>query len=173
MQPGRHRVGRAPGVEFRLDDERVSRHHASLWVDEAGVEVEDHASRNGMKVNGVRVYRRVQLRSGDRLEIGGEEFELLLDDPSDREISAVPTAAIHVKPTPNERERLELLSPRERELIGLFAQGHSAREIGEKVGLGTKTVETYRGRIAQKLDLKSRPELIQFAVNAGLLKPEG
>ena len=34
-------------------------------------------------------------------------------------------------------------------MIGLFAEGYSAREIGERVGLSTKTVETYRERIAE------------------------
>lgn len=173
LPSGRYRIGRDPSSDVRLDDEKVSRNHASLWVEEAGVAVEDHASRNGVRVNDERVYRRTALRSGDIVEIGGERFELIEDDPAEREPLAVPTQSM---PRPGDTSRsddgLALLSPREREVLGQLAAGFSAREIGEKLDLSAKTVETYRGRIGEKLGLRSRHELIRFALNTGLLRPE-
>ncbi|MGE0544272.1 MAG: response regulator [Dehalococcoidia bacterium] len=62
------------------------------------------------------------------------------------------------------------LSPREREVVRLTAEGHSSREIGERLYLGAKTVETYRRRAMEKLGLHSRPELVQYALRHGLLQ---
>jgi DNA-binding NarL/FixJ family response regulator len=62
------------------------------------------------------------------------------------------------------------LSPREREVVRLIAEGHSSREIGERLFVGAKTVETYRRRAMEKLGLHSRPELVQYALRHGLLQ---
>jgi two-component system, NarL family, response regulator NreC len=62
-----------------------------------------------------------------------------------------------------------LLSPRECEVIVLLAQGYTHRQVGEKIHVGVKTVETYRWRIAQKLALHSRAELVRYAHESGLL----
>lgn len=67
---------------------------------------------------------------------------------------------------------LEELSPREREVLSLSAEGYSASEIGKKIFLSPKTVETYRSRLMQKLGLTHRTELIRFALRTGLLKPD-
>ena len=62
-------LGRVPGEGFALDDARVSRRHALVRRSGDYVEVEDLASRNGIRVNGIDVRSR-QLFPGDRLEIG-------------------------------------------------------------------------------------------------------
>jgi DNA-binding CsgD family transcriptional regulator len=51
----------------------------------------------------------------------------------------------------------------------LIAAGHSYQEIADRIFVSVKTVETYRARIMEKLELKSRAELVQYAINAGLL----
>jgi RNA polymerase sigma factor (sigma-70 family) len=66
----------------------------------------------------------------------------------------------------------EKLSPREQEVLRMLATGLSQREIGEILGVSVKTVETYRSRIADKLDLKTRAELVRYAVDTGILRPE-
>ena len=65
---------------------------------------------------------------------------------------------------------LKALSDREREVLGLTAEGFSSREIGEKLFISPKTVDTYRGRIMEKLGLGHRSELVRFALRVGLLK---
>jgi DNA-binding NarL/FixJ family response regulator len=66
----------------------------------------------------------------------------------------------------------EPLSEREREVLTLTAEGYSSSEIGKKLFLSPKTVDTYRSRIMQKLGLTHRSELVRFALKAGLLKAE-
>lgn len=61
------------------------------------------------------------------------------------------------------------LSEREREVLKLIALGFTASEVAEKLVLGTKSVETYRARIMQKLNLDSRAALVQYALSHGLL----
>ncbi len=65
---------------------------------------------------------------------------------------------------------LEPLSQREREVLALTAEGYSSSEIGERLFISPKTVDTYRSRITQKLGLKHRSELVRFALQTGLLR---
>ncbi len=62
------------------------------------------------------------------------------------------------------------LSAREREVLALTAEGFSSAEIGRKLFISPKTVDTYRGRIMQKLGLNHRSELVRFALRVGLLR---
>jgi two-component system response regulator NreC len=64
----------------------------------------------------------------------------------------------------------ELLSPREREVLTLTAGGYSSTEIGEQLHLSHKTVETYRQRLMDKLNLHHRSELVRFALSRGMLQ---
>ena len=62
------------------------------------------------------------------------------------------------------------LSTREQEVLALTAEGFSSREIGKKLFISPKTVDTYRSRIMDKLGLSHRSELVRFALKVGLLK---
>ncbi len=62
------------------------------------------------------------------------------------------------------------LSSREKEVLALTAEGFSSSEIGKKLFLSPKTVDTYRARVMEKLGLKHRSELVRFALRSGLLK---
>ena len=65
---------------------------------------------------------------------------------------------------------LKDLSSREQEVLALTAEGFSSREIGKKLFISPKTVDTYRSRIMDKLGLNHRSELVRFALKVGLLK---
>jgi len=52
------------------------------------------------------------------------------------------------------------------------AQGYSSAQIAKQIFVGVKTVETYRSRFAEKLGLRTRSDVIRFAVRMGLLTPE-
>ncbi len=67
---------------------------------------------------------------------------------------------------------LQTLSRREREALTLLAQGHSNRGVAERLRVSVKTVETYRARLYAKLGVRSRAELLRFAVGMGLITPE-
>ena len=63
----------------------------------------------------------------------------------------------------------EVLSEREREVVKLTAEGHTAIQAAELMSLSPKTVETYRHRAMQKLGLTNRAELVRYALRAGLI----
>jgi DNA-binding NarL/FixJ family response regulator len=63
----------------------------------------------------------------------------------------------------------EALSEREREVLVLVAWGFSNKEIASELQLSVKTIETYKVRIAEKLALRSRAEMVQFALRHGWL----
>lgn len=66
----------------------------------------------------------------------------------------------------------EVLSEREREVVKLTAEGHTAQQAADILSLSPKTVETYRHRAMQKLGLTNRAELVRYALRAGLLTEE-
>jgi len=70
----------------------------------------------------------------------------------------------------DEEAGLRDLSSREQEVLALTAEGFSSREIGKKLFISPKTVDTYRSRIMDKLGLNHRSELVRFALKVGLLK---
>ncbi len=68
-----------------------------------------------------------------------------------------------------ETRLLTLLSERELEVLSQTAKGFTSREIGQQLALSPKTVDTYRQRAMEKLNLTHRSDLIRFALRAGLL----
>jgi two-component system response regulator NreC len=71
--------------------------------------------------------------------------------------------------TGDELDLGEVLSEREREVVKLTAEGHTAQQAADILSLSPKTVETYRHRAMQKLGLANRAELVHYALRAGLL----
>jgi DNA-binding NarL/FixJ family response regulator len=67
------------------------------------------------------------------------------------------------------RERFEKLTQREQDVLRQVAQGFSAPEIGERLYISPKTVDTYKQRIHEKLGLAHRSDYVQFALKLGLL----
>jgi len=61
------------------------------------------------------------------------------------------------------------LSEREKDVLTRVAWGFSNKEIAAELGLSVKTVETYKVRIAEKLGLRSRTEMVQYALRQGWL----
>lgn len=72
-------------------------------------------------------------------------------------------------PRPGDRPGPETLSDREREVLVLTARGFTGREIGERLFISGRTVETYRARIMEKLGLDHRSDLVDFALAHRLL----
>ena len=62
------------------------------------------------------------------------------------------------------------LSEREVEVLRLIALGHTNSEIAEKLFLSTRTVETHRAHIQQKIRRTSRAELVRYALEHGLVE---
>lgn len=67
-------------------------------------------------------------------------------------------------------EITEALSPRELEVAKLLASGDSCREIGLKLGISPKTVDTHRGRVLHKLSCRNAVDLTRLLIAAGLVE---
>jgi RNA polymerase sigma factor (sigma-70 family) len=66
------------------------------------------------------------------------------------------------------RDRLEQLTPREKEVLIRVAAGRTSREIAEEFGISHRTVETHRESIMRKLRIRTVAGLTRFALEAGL-----
>ena len=92
----------------------------------------------------------------------------------------VPTGGLHIESGPDPRSprgkellaQLETLSRREREVLRAVAYGFTNREIAERLGISVKSIETYRYRVSEKLEFNNRADLVRFALEAGLLRPD-
>ena len=91
--------------------------------------------------------------------------------PTAARILAKGIVAKHQDPLHAERERFGKLTQREQDVLRLTAQGYSAPEVGEKLGISPKTVDTYKQRIQEKLGLSHRADYVQFALKLDLLTP--
>jgi len=67
------------------------------------------------------------------------------------------------------KEPYDRLTAREREILKLIAEGHTSREIADKLFISLKTVLGHRTKIMEKLDLHNRTELIKYAMRKGLV----
>ena len=73
---------------------------------------------------------------------------------------------------PPDRAALDPLTPRQREILQLIAEGHSTRDIATRLGLSVKTVESHRAQLMDRLDIHDVPGLVRFAIRAGLVSAE-
>jgi len=65
-----------------------------------------------------------------------------------------------------------VLTPREREVLQLLAEGNSTKQIGQRLFISPKTVEVHRLKIMDKLNLNNVAQLTKYAIQEGLTSPE-
>ncbi len=110
---------------------------------------------------------------------------LLKDSDSDELITAIKTVARNQKYVSQKISSIILsefmstipeeeteLSSREKEILQLIAEGKSSKEIGDILFLSSKTVDTHRKNIMDKLELRTIPELTKYAIKSGLTSLE-
>jgi DNA-binding NarL/FixJ family response regulator len=78
-----------------------------------------------------------------------------------------------IGPGSDDRSPFRALSPREREVLQLIAEGRSSPQIAEQLQLSPHTVDTHRRNLMRKLELGTVAELTKFAVREGLTPPDG
>ena len=89
----------------------------------------------------------------------------VVDGCLQRSGSGPPEAAGEVSP-------LDLLTPRQREILQLVAEGRSTKEVAQLLELSVKTVEAHRSQIMGRLDIHDVPGLVRFAIRSGLVTSE-
>jgi DNA-binding NarL/FixJ family response regulator len=67
----------------------------------------------------------------------------------------------------------ERLTPRQREVLQLIAEGHTTQSIAHTLGLSTKTVETHRTNLMKALDIHDIAGLVRYAIQQGVISPHG
>jgi DNA-binding NarL/FixJ family response regulator len=63
------------------------------------------------------------------------------------------------------------LTPREREVLQLVAEGKTTKEVAKLLGISVKTAESHRTRIMEKLEIHETASLVRYAVRRGLIQP--
>jgi DNA-binding NarL/FixJ family response regulator len=76
--------------------------------------------------------------------------------------------ADYIRRVGEETNPLELLTPRQREILQLIAEGHSTKEIARILHVSAKTVETHRTQLMERLDIHDIAGLVRYAIRAGL-----
>lgn len=109
----------------------------------------------------------------------GARGYVLKDSPAEETVSAIRAvmagetfvaaalSAPQTAPVPGD----DPITPREREVLALVAEGLSSREIGQRLAMGVRTVETHRTNLRRKLDLPSAAALVRYAVERTRQKP--
>ncbi len=66
---------------------------------------------------------------------------------------------------------LARLSMRQREILQLIAEGHTTKDIAQRLNVSVKTVETHRSQLMERLEIHDVPGLVRFAIGVGLVQP--
>lgn len=80
--------------------------------------------------------------------------------------------AEYVQRVAGETGPLELLTPRQREILQLIAEGHTTKNIAQRLDIDVKTVEAHRAQLMARLDIHDVAGLVRFAVRMGLVSSE-
>jgi DNA-binding NarL/FixJ family response regulator len=67
---------------------------------------------------------------------------------------------------------LDVLTPRQREILQLLAEGNSTQSIAQKLNISAKTVETHRAQLMDRLDIHDLAGLVRYAIRTGLINPD-
>jgi DNA-binding NarL/FixJ family response regulator len=103
----------------------------------------------------------------EAIEAVGRGGELFFSAPAARLL-----AQEHVRQTAPEPEGVNRLSNREREVLVAIAGGSTSKEIAQRLGLSTRTIETHREGIMRKLDIHTIAGLTKLCIAEGLVELE-
>jgi DNA-binding NarL/FixJ family response regulator len=160
MMPGLNGIEVTRLVKQRAPQTRVvilSMHSDVAYVVEA--------LRNGAQGYVLKSAKGGELAEAIRQVVGGRRY---LSPPlSEDSVASYEARAKSAPPDP-----YDTLTGREREVLQLVAEGKSNLEIGEKLSIGKRTVETHRASLMRKLGLRSQAEVIRFAVKRGIVSVE-
>lgn len=70
------------------------------------------------------------------------------------------------------RAPLDRLTSRQREVVQLIAEGHTTKDIAQRLGLSVKTVEAHRAQLMERLEIHDVASLVRWAIRSGLVAPE-
>jgi len=109
-------------------------------------------------------------------DASAKEFEFAIRSVAQGEAYLSAAAAKHrsirKEPQTNTDGAIEHLTPRQREILKLIAEGYTTLEIAQLLNISVKTAETHRTELMERLDLHDIAGLVRFAIRTGLLPPD-
>ena len=110
-------------------------------------------------------------------DAGTAELDLAVKAVARGETYLSPAVSKHViadymRRVGGESGSLELLTPRQREILQLIAEGQTTKQIANTLHISVKTVETHRMQLMERLDIHDVPGLVRFAIRMRLVQPE-
>jgi len=189
--PGARVVGEAGDGRTALA--LIESHHPEVAVldismpEMTGLEVAERASRSSPRTKIIILsMHKGETFVAKALRAGVSGY--LLKDAADAELglalAAVTRGDVYLSPTISrqvveqftraaaEPDPLAGLTPRQREILQLVAEGKSSKDIAVLLDLSTKTVEAHRAQIMERLGLHDVTALVRFAIRVGLISPE-
>ena len=105
------------------------------------------------------------------------ELELAIESVARGEIFLSPAISKHVldvylSRTTEKMNSLEQLTPRQREILQLIAEGNSSKQIAQLLDASVKTIESHRASLMERLDIHDVAGLVRYAIRHGLVSPE-
>jgi DNA-binding NarL/FixJ family response regulator len=67
---------------------------------------------------------------------------------------------------------VDVLTPRQREILQLIAEGNNTKEIAYQLNVSAKTIETHRAQLMERLDIRDVPGLVRYAIRTGIATPD-
>jgi DNA-binding NarL/FixJ family response regulator len=110
-------------------------------------------------------------------DAGPAELEIAVKAVAGGETYLSPAVSKHViadyvRRVSGEQGPLELLTPRQREILQLIAEGHTTKEMAKLLHLSIKTIETHRAQLMERLDIHDIAGLVRYAMRAGLVNSD-
>jgi len=79
---------------------------------------------------------------------------------------------VYLSRAPDGGDQLDQLTPRQREILQMIAEGHASKRIAQLLGASVKTIESHRASLMERLDIHDVAGLVRFAIRHGLVSPE-
>lgn len=162
--------GECPRSRVLICTVHDSQHHLRAAVDASAAGFVGKSASETELLAAIRMVHKGFCYFSAALEVPGAPSVDMLSPPSDapaRMSSPTPVPPISGKPASD--MSIEILSCREQQVLEHIVWGYTNREIARFLGISAKTVDTYRGRLCEKLGMRTRAELIRYAVHMGLL----
>jgi len=157
-----------PGLNGLEATARIARDHPETRVIILSMHVSEEYAARALRAGGAGYLPK---------DADVRELELAIEAVARGETYLSPAVSTHVVADYRRRlaeapDALARLTPRQREVLQLLAEGHSTKEIAFRLHVSVKTVETHRAQVMDRLDIHDLAGLVRFAVRMGLVSPD-
>jgi DNA-binding NarL/FixJ family response regulator len=157
-----------PGLNGLEVAARVARDHSHTRVIILSMHADDEYVRRALYAGAagylLKTSDRSELELAVRAVARGDSW---LTPPVSRRVVAFALGS-----PPAEAQPLEVLTPRQREVLQLIAEGFSNKQIAQKLSVGVKTVESHRTELMERLDIHGIAGLVRYAIRVGIVRSE-